>query len=61
LHYLHYLHLVNETIGFSTEYKERETDPLERLANLKVEIIDVKKELEEYSDKVNIHSNSVYS
>ena len=52
---------MNETIGFSTEYKERETDPLERLANLKVEIIDVKKELEEYSDKVNIHSNSVYS
>lgn len=43
---------MNENIGFSSEYKERETDPLERLANLKVELIDVTKELEEYSEKV---------
>jgi len=37
---------------YDVEYKQMETDPLERIANLKNEIIEVKKQIDEYAEQV---------
>lgn len=42
-----------QSISFDVEYKERETDPYQRILNLKKELIDAKLKIDEYAEKFN--------
>jgi hypothetical protein len=48
--------IVSEDISFYTEYKEKETDPFQRIINLKKELIETKLKIDEYAERFNDNS-----
>lgn len=44
--------LVNETLAYDNSYKQFETDPLERISNIKNEIVSLKKAIDDYAEQV---------